>query len=363
MVKYFYSKIQNNVGYGVEHREEIISLFSTFLVIAGTFVGHFVFMFFFLLSGVPKMAFVNFSSLFIAIYGIYLVAYKNESLKTIYVAVFMYIYYVIGATWCIGSESNVNLIMPALLVGVFTLYNLSKKHVVIITTLILLAHAFLIYLKYARVVEPIDNFLIVESINIVFAYSGCAFALRLRKIANAYYDKYNNNELAFLAREVNKDHLTKLWNRRYLKTEFKHINVYKRFYVVLADIDFFKDINDTYGHDAGDYILEQLSKMFLERFLYTDVICRWGGEEFLFILKHSSNKESLDKLESLRKEIEAKEFIYNETSIKLTVSFGVHDIKSKDDIEDGIKKSDIALYSAKKNGRNRIVIYDEDMSM
>lgn len=157
------------------------------------------------------------------------------------------------------------------------------------------------------------------------------------------------------------DQLTQLHNRLYLENSFnKEIKRSKRynhpFSVIMIDIDHFKEVNDTYGHDVGDNVLITISNILLENIRETDILGRWGGEEFLIICPHTSVSEATVLAEKLRNSIEAYRF---ETVEKKTCSFGISVFDLKDnDYKEVSKRADEALYIAKNNGRNGVVAYE-----
>ena len=152
------------------------------------------------------------------------------------------------------------------------------------------------------------------------------------------------------------DELTGIYNRAYFNeiasNEIaKYLRDQKVFSVILFDIDYFKKINDTYGHQIGDDILKELAYIIETKTRQSDVFARWGGEEFIKILPSTSFKAALNVAEHLRETIEKHKF---PNDIKLTCSFGVSEISKDDSIEDVIKRADEALYISKNNGRNRV---------
>jgi len=158
------------------------------------------------------------------------------------------------------------------------------------------------------------------------------------------------------------DNLTKLFNRQKLNEEFdKEILREERYghglSLIMLDIDDFKKINDTYGHDKGDVVLIEISNIILKSIRKTDIAARWGGEEFMVLLPETNLNNSLTIAESIRSNIES--FIFSELTKNVTVSIGVasfqNDTYDKDSI---IKYVDIALYNAKNDGKNRVVAYE-----
>jgi diguanylate cyclase (GGDEF)-like protein len=170
------------------------------------------------------------------------------------------------------------------------------------------------------------------------------------------------------------DKLTDSYNRRGLDEVFKdlilkHINSELNLIentdlsIIMSDIDHFKKVNDTYGHDIGDKILSEFTMVLKENVKKKDIISRYGGEEFIIILPNTEITSAFKLAENLRHSIENNKF-YNE--IKITSSFGVAslseivDYNNIDECINGLTKlADNRLYEAKKNGRN-IVIYNNE---
>ncbi len=156
-----------------------------------------------------------------------------------------------------------------------------------------------------------------------------------------------------------KDGLTDLYNHRYfmeaLEIEFERAQRYNRnFSLLMIDIDFFKVINDKYGHQAGDKILSDISNIFFSSVRKSDVVCRYGGEEFTIILPDTDKENAKVTAEKIRKTVEESEFKYGSCQIKVTISIGVSTNKRKKSLRVMINASDKALYRAKNNGRNRV---------
>ena len=150
--------------------------------------------------------------------------------------------------------------------------------------------------------------------------------------------------------------LTKIFNRAkfddFLNTEFSFFKRQKLdLSIIMLDIDFFKDINDNHGHDIGDEVLKYLSQIVNERLRESDIFARWGGEEFVILLKSCPKEEAYRFADELRLKIQNTSFINN---ISVTCSFGVTSMLEEDSIKDFIKRVDTLLYTSKKNGRNRV---------
>jgi diguanylate cyclase (GGDEF)-like protein len=124
----------------------------------------------------------------------------------------------------------------------------------------------------------------------------------------------------------------------------------------LLDIDHFKHINDTYGHEAGDAALVQLAKTIREQLRNTDVVGRWGGEEFLILLPGSLASESQLVMRRLVEAIAATPIIYAGQTIHIKASIGLAQNKPDESINALIQRADLALYQAKDTGRNQVIL-------
>jgi diguanylate cyclase (GGDEF)-like protein len=153
------------------------------------------------------------------------------------------------------------------------------------------------------------------------------------------------------------DALTGLFNRRAIINSLnREISKFKRyeapFSILLIDIDYFKSINDTYGHDKGDEVLKMISLIMKENTRESDVCSRWGGEEFMILVSNTDLNRSVKIAQHLKDMIENTDFSIND---KVTVSIGISTFTKDQDEESLVKKADEALYKAKNNGRNMVV--------
>jgi len=160
------------------------------------------------------------------------------------------------------------------------------------------------------------------------------------------------------------DKLTNVYNRNYLQKYEDFINL-DDYILATLDIDYFKKVNDTYGHDVGDKILKQVANTILLTIRHKeDIVIRYGGEEFLILAKtrRDGHLIALNMIERIFYAIQENAFaISDEESIKITVSIGVNLVPHKSrTFQEAFKLADIALYNAKTKGRNTIEIYDEN---
>ncbi len=179
-------------------------------------------------------------------------------------------------------------------------------------------------------------------------------------------------EITYLNEQSTIDQLTGLFNYRYfnkiMEEESNRAIRYKQSVsIIFMDIDHFKHINDTYGHECGNLVLSEIGKLFsnfdngsslLRR---SDIAVRYGGEEFVIICPSTNKNQAFILAERIRKTIEENIFIYNNTTINVTISIGVSEFNYCDNknIFDILKEADTAMYNAKSQGRNKVVLYNE----
>ncbi len=168
-----------------------------------------------------------------------------------------------------------------------------------------------------------------------------------------------NKELERLAHY---DFLTGIYSRSFFfGLASKYLNTVKRhnlpFHVISLDLDNFKKINDTYGHAVGDKVLVEFTKIVSSYMRKSDLFGRIGGEEFIICIQNNQLDGVKILTEKIRSEFESKKIIINNNQISATVSIGIAQLKSNDTLEELIEKSDKALYKAKEQGRNQVVVF------
>lgn len=160
---------------------------------------------------------------------------------------------------------------------------------------------------------------------------------------------------------ANKDALTGIFNRGYFEsTAKKYFDIAKRnrtqLQVLTIDLDFFKNVNDTYGHGAGDEVLKEFTKVVSSYLRTSDIFGRIGGEEFAIVLQNTSPDGALLFASRICKAVEDMEVIYEGEIIKITISIGLASLSSQKDLTGLMVQSDKALYQAKEEGRNRVCV-------
>ncbi|MDA3909714.1 MAG: diguanylate cyclase [Sulfurimonas sp.] len=204
-----------------------------------------------------------------------------------------------------------------------------------------------------------------EEVNALFLKQGANDYIKKPFSKEEFSCRINNSiealeNIQFITNHANRDFLTGLYNRRYF---FENMQEYiedvkesgEQFAVAMIDIDNFKHINDTYGHDVGDKVITSISEIIRTNTSYRDIVARFSGEEFCIVLKNINKYSASDILERLRQEVE--QFIFNvdaANQIKFTISIGVA-LHNDDTLEETINQADMLLYNAKQNGKNQIL--------
>ena len=194
---------------------------------------------------------------------------------------------------------------------------------------------------------------------------------------------YENNEIGFIAKQIYSlterelyrrnqqlktlneelerisvtDKLTGLFNRHKMDDELeKAFYLWKRynrpFCLLMVDIDNFKGVNDTYGHQVGDAVLREFAEILISSLRHSDVASRWGGEEFLILCPETRKHEALILAERIRSKVSERNFVAN---LKITVSVGVCEVKDHNTIDALLSEADNNLYKAKQLGKNKVV--------
>ena len=216
--------------------------------------------------------------------------------------------------------------------------------------------------------EPITNFKVAHK-----KLYTIALALEENTQALTKDLKTHSSEVKLLSRKIEKlerelqkskeeskeDFLTKLYNKRaldeYLKIKEAEFERYNRnFSIIMFDLDHFKNVNDTYGHDAGDAVLSAFAKILKNEARSVDIVGRFGGEEFMALLSETDTKGGAIFAEKVRKKVQKSRFMYKGKRIEVTVSSGVSERKKHASLQNVINSADEYLYKAKKDGRNQV---------
>lgn len=162
-----------------------------------------------------------------------------------------------------------------------------------------------------------------------------------------------------LEKQANTDALTGLYNRRKAMEYLAHLTNSQAdnagFSLCICDIDFFKKVNDNYGHDFGDEVLKGISQIFMEEMKKEGLVARWGGEEFLLIFPGCNGDDACMKISQIRRKIKEMIFKKDDAEISITMTFGLSEYDYINGLDATIKEADEKLYLGKEKGRDRIV--------
>lgn len=164
-----------------------------------------------------------------------------------------------------------------------------------------------------------------------------------------------------------RDGATRLYNRRFLeefidKSAEQALRSHITYAILMIDIDYFKMVNDTYGHDAGDVVIKTLAEILQTSIRKADLAIRYGGEEFLVLLYNTTPEGAIQVAEKVRTQFNEKKFFFGNDTVQKTLSIGVSYFPTQaDSLWKVIKFADLALYEGKNTGRNRVIVFEERM--
>lgn len=192
--------------------------------------------------------------------------------------------------------------------------------------------------------NSVCTFIFLLFFSLIFVYEMHSATNKLR----------NQNEI--LEKLASTDPLTGLYNRRSMQIFLNHaLESHSDFCILMCDIDNFKKINDTYGHDFGDEVLKCVATIIQEHVKDDDYVCRWGGEEILILSNNSTLNQACQKAETIRRNIANNIFYHGEKIIHCSLTIGVASHQAGSSVEDTITNADANLYFGKRNGKNRVI--------
>ena len=297
----------------------------------------------------------------IAFAAIFFVSYKLSTLALIAIDNLAILAWVYVAVRIFGWGCGINVMIFVLFILAF--FSAYKKNLIkIVYSLALVAYHLGMYMmsrRNAPVISLTENeTLIVQIITTLVAFVMIGFVCYVFSDESQEVEgklvEYNIQ----LENEANTDALTGLYNRRKGREHLSAIcapGINRRVVVAMLDIDFFKHVNDSYGHDVGDEVLKKLAETMRETFVTNTSMVRWGGEEFLIIFEEVNGDEACVKLQELSNKIRNLRFNIAERSFSITVTIGVEEFDYASEVDAFVKRADEKLYKGKEAGRDRIV--------
>ena len=326
-------------------------------------IAHGSFIFLFLFIDVKEMAIFNIFS-FLTWLIIYLFL-KDNYPRIAYISGYTEVtLHAVLATYYIGWDSGFHYyIFSTVIVLFYMSYFKNKMKITLsifaVSLYIVLFYSFTDFNPVYNINETVLNFLFCSNIIIAFFIFGFLtyFYNRAANKAERKLERANKK----LTSMATTDHLTGLLNRRsminYLEMAIdKYNKTGANFTIIMIDIDDFKNINDKYGHDCGDKVLTSVANIMNKNIRKNDLIARWGGEEFLILLKNTTHNEAEIVAKKLKKSINKKSIPCINNKLDLTMTFGVKQFEK--DLDSCINKADKALYQGKNRGKNCVIVYN-----
>ena len=268
------------------------------------------------------------------------------------------VWYVYMFGWSSGSQ---HILLPILSLSFFNIYVKLTEKIVDFIGLIALRVTLFEFSLHHEAVNSLssETSLVLQIINsivplLALANSFVLFSSSVQASERAL--TIHNQELHV---EAGTDPLTGLLNRRALLDvvdDFRKNDPDSQFCVAIADIDFFKRINDTYGHNCGDYTLKTLAKLFMDRAEGKYTVCRWGGEEFYFFLQGQNLDDAGIVVHDLHTAVKKMPLHFGDIDFSITITIGVEENDFQSSMEKLFNQADRKLYMDKANGRDQVVI-------
>jgi len=320
------------------------------------FAAHSFFIPLFFWVGVEPLAYFNFFSVAAWVVG-YFLNRNGRHGDAILLICSEVIIHAILSIFFLGWESGFHYYFMPLVLFVFINHKQTITVIVIEAVLIFIGYSALFLYTHSEtysidIPQTLINSLLFMNIAINFTALGLlGYNLRVSSMRA-------ENEMEKLATV---DVLTQLFNRRKMvelidieKVRFQRDG--KSFVLANTDIDHFKRFNDSFGHDCGDYVLKEVSKLLQHSLREQDMVARWGGEEFLILLPDTDADGAFEAIEKLRQSIEDTNYHYGDDEFSVTMTFGIAEFDGSEEIDDVIKHADEVLYAGKRGGRNRVIV-------
>ncbi|MBQ6503761.1 MAG: GGDEF domain-containing protein [Flexilinea sp.] len=267
-------------------------------------------------------------------------------------------YYVYAFGWACGGQ---HMLLPLLVLSFFNIYNSPRKKLGMLVGLLIFRMVLFDYSIHHISLYQLDSTtnIIFQTINSItlFLILAIDFIIFGSSIQDTERElRLNNQELH---KEADTDPLTGLANRRGMLdmiTFYREVSPDMPFCVAIGDIDYFKKVNDTYGHNCGDYTLKELARLFRERSETKYETCRWGGEEFCFFLPNQNLDQAWNEMFDLCEAVRKMKLSFEGNDFSITITIGIEENDFHSPIETILDKADKKLYMGKVAGRNRVVM-------
>lgn len=266
-------------------------------------------------------------------------------------------FFIYNYGWNCGAST---FMLPLMVICMFSLYDSLKNKLVFAATLFALRMLLFFYCETNLPVYDLTHkqTMILQTVNTILVFISMTvicltFSNNIQK-TEKHLMLYNRE----LQQQAATDPLTTLYNRRRMEEILENHIMAKsdqNFCIAIGDIDLFKQINDTYGHNCGDKVLESLSALFVKKTLGLGHVCRWGGEEFLFFLPDMNLDEASALMNEINISVSSFPIEYKGQTHHVTMTFGVEEYDYHSKLHELVKRADDKLYYGKSHGRNKVV--------
>lgn len=283
---------------------------------------------------------------------VYLITYAEIILHSLMATIF------IG--WSFGFGQYIIAIIPVSFYLCYTMRKMSHRLSTAIVTSLLAMIAFIAFKLYSCHAEPVYSITDPNIETTLYIFNSvCTFTfLMALSLLFVYEVRITNAKLrhqnAILDQLANTDPLTGLYNRRSMNLFLEQASrSHSDFHIIMCDIDDFKKVNDNYGHDFGDIVLQEIAEITIGIVEDAGYVCRWGGEEILILINNQVSESVYNIAESIRSHVEHHIFELNQKLIHCTLTMGIAAYHESDTIEETITRADDKLYRGKRSG-NRV---------
>ena len=339
-----------------------VEFLAYFFPIAACLGAHTLYFILFTAADVPIMSVFNIFSMTFYAAMIFIFKRVTDKVNIVYAAVAEIIAHATTATACVGWIPDFGMLLLMIIPIVFLMPNKNRKIpvVMMIASLLIYASLRVIYRDSDHTIYNIEHTsyaMIFFVINMVIGSCVLVYVTTIYNIMNRYTEcklSVQNEQLRIMA---STDPLTKLSNRREISrrlaeiSEASHKNG-SNYVVGIGDIDFFKKINDTYGHDYGDIVLTKVAEVISSSLPDNGCAARWGGEEFLFVIPDSDLNEGIRYADSMVGAVSREIFSSDGKDFSVTMTIGICEASPDDTVDKAITCADGRLYKGKRNGKN-----------
>ncbi len=331
---------------------------------AACLLAHLLYVVLFALSGVKGMAIFNVGSVLFYVVLLFIVHTVKEKLYLVYATIAEIVLQATAATACVGLAPNFAMFLLMIIPLAFLMPNKYKYMPFVILFISVPVYGFLnfYYSDPSRVLYDLSTTsyeLVFYVINIVIGSGVLIYVAIIFTLMNMYVEcrlRIQTEQLKIMA---STDPLTKLNNRREIQKKLQEVAEASKegtshYIIGICDIDDFKKVNDTYGHDMGDVVLENVAKLISDTIPSKASVARWGGEEFLFVIPDSNIDEGKRYADNIVEKIRRQTFTSDGVEFKITMTIGICLGTSEDSVDNVITTADARLYKGKQSGKNHV---------